>query len=137
MSKNDSHSATEPSKKGNVSRLREYLPLLLIVFAVMGVSKMAQLWQSAGQAEQLRAAVRPGDIVMLSSTDCVYCRRARSWMEAEKIAFSECFIETDEACAALYRAQMAPGTPTFLVKGQRLIGFDKQRLLELTRAGRP
>ncbi len=74
---------------------------------------------------------------MLSSTSCVFCLRARTWLEAEQIAFSECFIETDAACAALYRAQMAPGTPTFLVKGQRVVGFDKQRLVELLAIDRP
>ena len=111
--------------------LREYGPLLLIVLLMMGGSQIAQNWQARGQAEKLRALVRPGDIVMLSSTDCIFCLRARTWLDAEKIAYKECFIETDAACAALYRAQMAPGTPTFLVKGQRVVGFDKPRLVEL------
>lgn len=115
---------------------REFLPLVVIVLVVLGVSQAAQHWQAAGQAESLRATARPGDIVMLSSTDCVFCRRARSWLDAEKIAYSECFIELDAACAALYRAQMAPGTPTFLVKGQRIVGFDKQRILDVIAAPR-
>ena len=115
---------------------REFLPLAVIVLVVLGGSQAAQHWQAAGQAESLRAAVRPGDIVMLSSTDCVFCNRARSWLNAEKIAHSECFIELDAACAAQYRALMAPGTPTFLVKGQRIVGFDKQRILDVVAAAR-
>ncbi len=111
--------------------LREFWPLLAIVLLVMGASQWAQQWQAGTQADSLRALVRPGDIVMLSSTDCIFCKRARTWLDAEKIAYSECFIENDAACAALYRAQMAPGTPTFLVKGQRIVGFDKQRMVEV------
>jgi glutaredoxin len=117
-------------------RLREFAPLLLIVTLVMGGSQLAQRWQAGSQADSLRALARPGDIVMLSSTDCVFCRRARSWLDAEKISYSECFIETDAACAELYRAQLAPGTPTFLVKGQRIVGFDKQRIVELLTGGK-
>lgn len=115
--------------------LREFWPLLVIVLLVWGASQAAQLWQSRSQADSLRAAVRPGDIVMLSSVDCIFCRRAREWLDAEQIAYRECFIETDAACAALYRAQLAPGTPTFLVRGQRVVGFDKPRLIELVQAG--
>jgi glutaredoxin len=115
--------------------LREYGPLVAIVLLVLGVTQAVQHWQAGAQAQSLRVAARPGDIIMLSSTNCVFCLRARNWLDAEKIAYSECFIETDAACAALYRAQMAPGTPTFLVKGQRVVGFDKQRLVELLAAG--
>lgn len=115
--------------------LRELWPLLVIVLLVWGGSQVAQRWQSRGQADSLRAAVRPGDIVMLSSVDCIFCRRAREWLDAEKIAYRECFIELDAACADQYRAQLAPGTPTFLVRGQRVVGFDKPRLIELLRAG--
>ncbi|MCV2367626.1 glutaredoxin family protein [Roseateles oligotrophus] len=116
-------------------KLREFGPLLLLVLLMWGGSQVAQHWQTRGQAEKLRSTVRPGDIVMLSSSNCVFCLRARTWLDAEKIAYSECFIETDADCAALYRAQMAPGTPTFLVKGQRVVGFDKQRLIDILTAG--
>lgn len=114
--------------------LREFWPLLVIVLLVWGASQAAQLWQSRSQAVSLRAVARPGDIVMLSSTDCIFCRRAREWLDAEQIAYRECFIELDAACAELYRAQLAPGTPTFLVRGQRVVGFDKPRLIELLQA---
>ncbi|MDC8773883.1 glutaredoxin family protein [Roseateles albus] len=118
-----------------LAKLREYAPLLVIVLLVLGGSQAARDWQARAQAEKLRASVQPGDIVMLSSTDCVFCRRARSWLDAERISYSECFIETNAACADLYRAQMSPGTPTFLVRGQRIVGFDKQRMVELLTAG--
>jgi len=117
------------------AKLRPYAPLLVIVLLVMGGSQAARDWQARVQAEKLRDLVQPGDIVMLSSTNCIFCLRARTWLDAERISYSECFIETNAACADLYRAQMSPGTPTFLVKGQRIVGFDKQRMVELLTAG--
>ena len=128
-------SAPLSAKSRLMAKLRPYLPLLVIVLLVMGGSQAARDWQARVLAEKLRDSVRPGDIVMLSSTNCVYCLRARTWLDAERISYSECFIETNAACADLYRAQMAPGTPTFLVKGQRIVGFDKQRMVESLAAG--
>ncbi|MCV2354391.1 glutaredoxin family protein [Paucibacter sp. B2R-40] len=137
MPTSDTNAAPALTRKGrNLRRLREFAPLLLIVLLVMGASQLAQHWQARSQGDSMRTLARPGDIVMLSSTDCVFCRRARSWLDAEKISYSECFIETNAACAELYRAQMAPGTPTFLVRGQRMVGFDKQRMVELLAAGK-
>jgi glutaredoxin len=65
---------------------------------------------------------------MLSSTTCAYCAKARAWMREHDVAFTECFIETDAACASQYQAARAPGTPLMLVRGQPMLGFDAQRV---------
>jgi glutaredoxin len=83
----------------------------------------------------MAALARPGDIRMLSSRSCVYCIAARQWMQQHGVGFSECFIETDEACAAQFEAARAPGTPLLLVRGQAQLGFDVQRVLDSL--GRP
>ncbi len=103
------------------------VPLLLAgaVFAGM------QLWRDHQQralGERMAAAAGPGDIVMLSSDHCVYCEAARRWFVAHRVRFDECFIERDAACAESYRTQGAPGTPTLLVRGERQVGFDAQRV---------
>lgn len=89
--------------------------------------------------KQVGAAVaslaKPGDIVMLSSQTCTYCERARRWFTEHRVPFSECFIEKDAACAESYRAQQAPGTPTLLVRGQRLVGFDPGRITQALGGG--
>lgn len=107
-------------------------PLLLIVLVVGGLMQVARYWQSEQQGQALRALVQPGDVLMLSSSSCVFCTQARGWLDAQRIPYRECFIESDAECAAQYRAQMAPGTPTFVLRGQqRVVGFDKERIRQL------
>ncbi len=79
----------------------------------------------------LAQRVRPGDIRMISSETCPYCLAARRFMTQEGIPFQECFIEREEKCLADYQALGAVGTPTLVVRGQPVIGFDRARLLEI------
>ncbi len=112
----------------SASRRRGWLvPLLLaaVVFVAF------QWWTGRTQraiGDELAAVARPGDIVMLSSEQCVYCTIARRWFEKHRVSFSECFIERDTACADAYQAQGAPGTPTLLVRGERKVGFSAERV---------
>ena len=78
---------------------------------------------------QLAQQALAGDILMLSSTSCVFCERARRWMLDQQVPFSECFIERDADCAARYQALGARGTPTLLVRGQAQLGFSPQQVL--------
>lgn len=75
--------------------------------------------------------VKPGDIRMISSETCPYCLAARRWMKQEGIPFEECLIERDAQCLADYQALGGLGTPTLLVRGQPVIGFDRARLLDI------
>ena len=110
-------------------QLRQLLPLVIIVAVVMGSVQALQAWTARGQAESLRAAARPGDILMISSTTCSYCTRARSWMTEQRVPFTECFIEQDRACAATFQRLGGQGTPTLLVRGPTVVGFDRARVL--------
>jgi glutaredoxin len=108
---------------------RSIFGLVLLVLAVIAAS---QWWAGRSQAqlgEQLSALAKPGDIQMLSSTTCAFCTVARQWMQQHDVAFSECFIEKDAACAARFEAVRAPGTPVLLVRGQAQLGFNAQRVL--------
>jgi len=104
--------------------------LVVLVLAVLGLSQAARGWNEAGQAQQLRERARPGDILMLASSSCVYCQRAQRWLDAERVPYRMCLIEQDAACARDYVALQAPGTPTFLVRGVRVVGWDRARLLK-------
>jgi glutaredoxin len=111
---------------------------LLVVIAVAWVASWA--WRghvAAGDGEVLTRLAKPGDIRMLSSEICGYCLAARRWMTQQGVPFSECFIERDAACARDYQAQGAIGTPTLLVRGQRVVGFDRARLLEILQKAEP
>jgi glutaredoxin len=111
-----------------------------LILLVLAVSAASQWWAGRSQAqlgEKLSALARPGDIKMLSSTTCAYCSVARQWMRQHEVAFDECLIETDAACAARFEALRAPGTPVLLVRGQLQTGFDAQRVLGALSRGAP
>lgn len=108
--------------------MKKKLRALSIVAALaLGTGFVMQGLQNVS-AERLGARVaasaRPGDIRMIASDTCVYCAQARAWFGAHRVPFSECSIERDAACAATYRALLAPGTPLLLVRGRRQLGFD-------------
>ncbi len=107
--------------------------ILGLMALVVAVSAASQWWAGHSQArlgEKMAARAQPGDIQMLSSSTCAICTVARQWLQQHEVAFSECFIEKDAACAARFEATRAPGTPVMLVRGQALVGFDAHRVLE-------
>jgi glutaredoxin len=103
---------------------RSWLGLALLVVVVSGVASVWREHQAQAWGPVLKRAVQPGDIVMLSSATCGFCTRAREWMTIQNVPFTECFIETDTACARRYVASGGSGTPTMLVRGQVQLGFS-------------
>jgi len=117
------------------SRLKhiDWKSLGVLLAIVVGVSFGMEIYRervSEGLGRQVAAHARPGDIEMLSSVSCTYCDRARAWFQRHQVAFSECFIERDETCAARFQASLSHGTPTLFVKGRRLVGFNAQNVLD-------
>jgi glutaredoxin len=112
-----------------------FLPLALLIAASWAGVQLLQSWSSERIGREMAANAKAGDIVMLSSVDCPYCKEARAWFKANGVAFGECFIERDAACAAAYQALQAPGTPTLLVRGQRQVGFSAERVAQALRQG--
>lgn len=87
--------------------------------------------------ERLAALARPGDIRMISSETCGWCTAARRWMTQKGIPFDECFIEREARCLADYEALGAQGTPTLMVRGQRILGFDRDGIAQALSVSRP
>lgn len=108
-------------------------PLSLIV--IVGATALASwAWRghvASRDGERLAGRVQQGDIRMISSETCGWCTAARRWMVKAGIPFQECLIERDAQCLADYEALGAEGTPTLIVRGQRVVGFDRARILEL------
>ena len=109
---------------------RDALVLVVLLLLSWGASTLWRQHLDRQDAPQLQRLARSGDILMLSSNTCSFCTRARQWLKAHQVPFDECFIETDARCAAQYRAVMAQGTPTLLVRGQVQIGFSPRRVAE-------
>lgn len=111
--------------------------IALLFVLVLGVSAGMQWWGHAGEqgrGERLAAVARAGDIRMLSSETCVFCTAARRWMAEYRVPFDECFVERDAQCRAAYDATLARGTPTLIVRGQVLLGFDAGKVLAVLEA---
>lgn len=107
-------------------------------FAVLGVLLLAAAagpawWRARQQdltGQALAAAVKPGDITMFSTASCLYCTKARRWFSEHRIPFTECDIEKSADCQAGFLALGAVGTPTFAVRGKRVVGFSPPDLLD-------
>jgi glutaredoxin len=107
---------------------RSLLLLAALVLATLGALRAIDSWSGERIGSAVAASARAGDIRMLSSVTCVYCAQARAWFGEHGVPFSECFIESDAACAAGYHALMAPGTPILLVRGNVQRGFSPQAI---------
>lgn len=108
-------------------------PISLLAVAALAWGGSAA-WRShvaRDDGEALVQRVKPGDIRMISSETCPYCLAARRWMTQQGIPFKECFVERDAQCLADYQALGAMGTPTMVVRGERVIGFDRARIREI------
>jgi glutaredoxin len=115
---------------------RRSLVLLAVMLAlVWGIGNGIRWWSDSRDGERLSQLARPGDIRMLSSDTCIYCKAAREWFTRQKVPFEECFIERDAGCNERYQALHAPGTPVLLVKGRPQIGFDPDEVAKALAAG--
>jgi glutaredoxin len=111
---------------------------LIVVVLLAALASWA--WRShveRGDGQRLAALARPGDIRMISSETCGWCTAARRWMTEQTIPFDECFIERDARCRADYEALGARGTPTLVVRGQQVIGFDRAGIEKALQLSRP
>ncbi|MDZ7858082.1 glutaredoxin family protein [Sphaerotilus sp.] len=119
-----------PTRPSWWQRLRQsgILAVLVVGVVAWGLGRVVQTQVQGDQAEALRAVARPGDIRMISSVTCIFCTKARQYMTEHRIPFEECLIERDPVCLADYKRLGASGTPTLLVRGQRHLGFDPQRV---------
>jgi glutaredoxin len=113
-----------------VKRLASFATAAVVLVAAYAAMQWWTSQAQVRQGRQMKALAAPGDIQMISSQTCVYCTAARRWMTEHGVAFNECFIETDASCAELYRATLARGTPTLIVRGQLQLGFSPPQVLQ-------
>jgi glutaredoxin len=115
--------------------VRRIAPLVLLVAAGWLGVQLIERNGSERIGRELAAQAKPGDIVMLSSDTCEYCKQARAWFKQHHVAYAECSIERDPACRAVYDRLQSPGTPMLLVRGQRQVGFSAERVALAVRQG--
>ena len=74
-----------------------------------------------------------GDVVMYCTSWCPECRRARTFFKEKGIPLVEINISQDRAAAERVRgwANGFETTPTFTVKGQVVVGFDRVKIEQI------
>jgi glutaredoxin len=87
---------------------------------------------STTELQTLAAAVKPGEVVMYSTTECVYCAQAKSWLHQYGFAFSECNMSVQPECEQEFKSFGATGTPYLIVRGHHMKdGFDSDEFVAL------
>ncbi|BCL74797.1 hypothetical protein JHS3_05330 [Jeongeupia sp. HS-3] len=87
---------------------------------------------STDELARLAGTVKPGDVVMYTTTHCPYCAQAKAWLNQYGFAFDECDAEQWPECASQMQALGANGVPFLLVRGQPMKeGFDTEQFLAL------
>jgi glutaredoxin len=109
--------------------LRGLLGLVVLAAGLLGLSQLAGLWHARALGQRVAQAA-PGDIVMYTTTDCPYCAQARRWFGEHGVVYSECNTSVDAGCRAAFDRLAAPGVPTLVVKGQRQVGFQPERVAQ-------
>ena len=65
---------------------------------------------------------------MFSSHTCPHCRQAKDYLSSKGISFTEKDINFDSDARNQLSQMNVMGVPAFLVDGELVIGFDRQRL---------
>jgi glutaredoxin len=82
------------------------------------------------QMAVIAAAVEPGDIRIYTTSQCVHCHEAKSWLSANNFKFTECNMSTDSQCIDEFKSYKAFGTPFLVVKGHEMHdGFDSDEMI--------
>jgi len=84
------------------------------------------------QLRVLAAGVRADEVVMYSTTECVYCAQAKGWLAQNGFAFTECNMSLSPACVQDFTRFGGTGTPYLVVRGHHMKdGFDSDQFLAL------
>jgi glutaredoxin 3 len=68
-------------------------------------------------------------VVVYSSPTCVWCARAKSYLNSQGVAFRDVDVSRDPAAARdLVRRTGQMGVPVIEIDGQSIVGFDQARI---------
>ena len=71
------------------------------------------------------------EVKILTTTWCGVCKRAKAYLAAKAIYFSEYDVETSEIGKQEYKRLAGKGVPIILVGKQRMDGFSSSKLDEM------
>ncbi len=74
------------------------------------------------------ASVTTKKVVIYTTQRCGYCKKAKAYMRANNIRFTEYDVETSDKGKRDYRRMGGSGVPIIMVDNQRINGFNQSRL---------
>jgi glutaredoxin len=87
---------------------------------------------SISELSALAATIKSSDVVMYSTTECIYCAQAKSWLKQYGFAFTECNMSVDAECERQFKNYGADGTPFLMVRGHPMReGFNTDQFIAL------
>jgi glutaredoxin len=72
-------------------------------------------------------------VLLYTSRSCAHCRRAKAFLEAQGIPFSELDVGRSAKARKALERLGARGVPTLVIGDRRLDGFSEQAFLALYR----
>ena len=113
----------------------------LLVFALFAAMVFAVSYKPSVEAIYCNAetlSAKP-DVIMLSTSWCPYCYKARRYFVNNEISYCEYNIEKDNKGRKMYdhanryasQTGMPLGTPVLFIGDHQLSGFDEDRIEEL------
>ena len=70
------------------------------------------------------------DVLIYTQPGCAGCQREKKFLTQKGIDFTEKNIQEDEQALEELLELGAQGTPTTLIDGKAIVGFDRQKLAE-------
>lgn len=71
-------------------------------------------------------------VKVYSTPSCVYCKMAKEFFAQNNIKFENVDVSTDQKAAReMIKKSGQMGVPVIEIDGQMVIGFDKERIVEL------
>ena len=113
------------------SSSKRWLPLVLMV----GLLTLAMHFFDPSNPPPVKCATDVAEesatVVMLSTSWCQYCRRARSYFVDHGVRYCEWDIEQTKRGAELHRQSRLKGVPIIYVGDEVVVGFNRNQIAQL------
>lgn len=108
-----------PPTEGQVVMSRSFTAAPSTVLPVSMVERLRKFRQSAGTP-----APAVGGVVLYSAAWCGYCTKAKAYLDAKRIRYSEVDIDTEAGLASFSQAGGGKGVPLLVAGDKRIQGFS-------------
>jgi glutaredoxin len=74
------------------------------------------------------------EVVLISTTTCPWCQKARAWLKAEGVTYRDCVIDVDPFAKAQLETISAETVPQLVSRTTVVSGYDERAFRNLVRS---